>query len=642
MNKKIISRITCILLSVCTFASCNYLDVVPVEQVTAGDTMKDRETALGFLYSCYRTVGTSCPFSYKATEASTDEYTQSLSWAEHGQTVSWNRLSAKNLGGHWKACYDFIGHCHLFLRELERTHPRGATEEDKTQWRAEVAFLKAYYHFRLLEQFGPIPVVNEYPSQNISASEMPGRSHYDYVVDYIVQSCDEAAQVLPAYYNNDEDWGRATSTLCKALKARTLVYAASDLWNGKFPYPNWENKNYETPGYGKELVSKTYNSKKWERALTACQEALTFATTDGQRKLMQTEDAMKLADRYGVPLAYVPGIDAGTPEGEAFLQKVLLMRYILQTYETDGNKEIIWGTFEADDNFQASLPSRIIKNVNTGDWKHGWAGMSPCLYSIEHFYTENGKLPEKDAEFANKSDWFKSAGVANRPEITRLNAQREPRFYAWMSFDGDDYSQLMVNGAPLRVNMRDKEVHGYNPEAYNRDWSTTGYLNKKFCQPNMRCNTSGSYNFTKYARPLFRLAELYLNQAECYAALGDVEGVLKSLNPVRTRAGVPALTETDVNSDMSLMDWARSERFVELWGEGHRYYDVRRWMIAPNQLKAGAREGLNALVRNPSFEVFNQRTVINQPFQWESRMYLLPIGTDELYSDPQLVQAPGY
>lgn len=95
------------------------------------------------------------------------------------------------------------------------------------------------------------------------------------------------------------------------------------------------------------------------------------------------------------------------------------------------------------------------------------------------------------------------------------------------------------------------------------------------------------------------------------------------------------------------MDWVRNERFVELYEEGHRYYDLRRWAIAPNMLKAGVRYGLNGLgAANPSFEQFNQPTLINQPFTWDNRLYLLPVwtgnGIDELYSNPQMVQAPNY
>ena len=93
-----------------------------------------------------------------------------------------------------------------------------------------------------------------------------------------------------------------------------------------------------------------------------------------------------------------------------------------------------------------------------------------------------------------------------------------------------------------------------------------------------------------------------------------------------------------------MMDWVRNERFVELWGEGHRFYDVRRWMTAPQTLRAGAREGLNVLGAgmNPSFNELNKRTVINQQFQWHNHMYLWPIKASEIYNNPQLVQAPEY
>lgn len=106
--------------------------------------------------------------------------------------------------------------------------------------------------------------------------QFPGRSHYDYCVDYVVRLLEEAEADLPAVVA-DDDAGRATSTICKALKARVLLTAASPLWNGSFPYKNWKNTNYETPGYGKELVSNQYSAQKWERALTACEEALTLA-----------------------------------------------------------------------------------------------------------------------------------------------------------------------------------------------------------------------------------------------------------------------------------------------------------------------------------------------------------------------------
>lgn len=51
-----ISRMAQVLIVSCCLASCNYLDVIPPAQADFDDTMKDEETTLGFLYSCYAGV----------------------------------------------------------------------------------------------------------------------------------------------------------------------------------------------------------------------------------------------------------------------------------------------------------------------------------------------------------------------------------------------------------------------------------------------------------------------------------------------------------------------------------------------------------------------------------------------------------
>jgi hypothetical protein len=120
---------------------------------------------------------------------------------------------------------------------------------------------------------------------------------------------------------------------------------------------------------------------------------------------------------------------------------------------------------------------------------------------------------------------------------------------------------------------------------------------------------------------------------------------LDNINIIRRRAGVPELDESDCDEKMSILDWVRAERTIELFGEGHRYHDLRRWMLAPEKLATGVRRGLDSFesrTENPSFEQFNTEVVINQPFAWSDRMYILPISMHEVYSDPQLVQAPGY
>lgn len=625
------------------FASCDYLDVVPPEQPEFKDTMTDATDAVNFINSCYIAVESCAPFVYSTYEWSTDESVDPPLWNGNNQRTAWNLWSPTNAAGYWDGYYNYNGHCHMFLDILADNDPRGATEADKARWRSEAEFLKAYYHSRLLAMYGPVPIVDQRLPQSTMPEDMPGRSHYDYVVDYIVNKLDEAAPNLPATGQAD-DWGRATSTTAKAIKGRVLLYAASDLWNGKFPYPDWKNTNYETPGYGKELVSHTYDPQKWQRALDANLDALQYAEKEGGRSLVDMNNLPRtLAD---LPVPYIPGVDTTTVEGKEFAKRVLMLRSITNSDENDGNKEIIWGVFMQGDrqwiNF-ATWPKRIAQYNN--NWVDGWCAISPTLYSAEHYYTVNGKLPEKDGEFAQKNEWFTSANINDRSEVIKLHVNREPRFYASLSFDGDDYSPIMCDGKPLRINLRDANKQGYNHDLFYRDYTVTGYISKKYTSPEIRISSvTGLDNRKNYAKPLFRLAELYLNVAECYAALGDNKNAIKYLNPIRKRAGIPELEETDITSDMTMMDWVRNERFVELWGEGHRFYDVRRWMTAPQTLRAGAREGLNVLGAgmNPSFNELNKRTVINQQFQWHNHMYLWPIKASEIYNNPQLVQAPEY
>lgn len=639
-------------LSFGVLVSCDYLDVVPPEQATTSDTMKDRNSANGFINSCYIAVESTTPFPYKNYEWSSDESVHSGQWSEDSQKAAWNLYSDTNAAGWWNACYNYIGHCHMFLNLLEQyNNPTGATEEDKARWKAEAQFLKAYYHFRLLEMYGPIPIVDDRMPQSTLPGEFPGRSHFDYVVDYICNQKlnDETINALPDV-TNAQEWGRATSIAALALKGRVLLYAASPLWNGKFPYPDWKNTNYETPGYGTELVSRQEDMSKWDRALEANLAALKAAESVGERKLVDMDNVP--SNIRDVPIPYIAGVDTSTVEGKEFAKRVLMLRTITSSNEDDGNKEIIWGVFLQGSNAWmtfAQCPPRVLCfNEADNRWADGWGAINPTLYSIEHFYTKNGKLPDLDPSFPKGDERFERAGilVKGHENVIKLNTNREPRFYAMFSFDGDDYSPIMKDGEPLTINMLSSKAQGYGWDQNGRNYIEGGYLTKKYISPSVRYSSiDGASDSKNYAKPLFRLAELYLNVAECYAAKGEVGNALIYLNRIRERAGLQGLTESEVAaSGMSITDWVRNERFIELWGEGHRYYDVRRWLLAPQQLKAGAREGLNMLGagKDPTFEAFNKRTVIKQPFQWDNRMYLWPIAWTEISNDPQLVQAPGY
>lgn len=618
----------------CSVTSCDFLEVVPAEKPTLPDATKDYTTTLGFLYSCY--AGIQNPVYFAKPEGSSDEFAIPGLWSYACQSVGYGLYNPHNLLDHrWGNYYRFIGQCHLFLQELENA--KGVTESDKIRWTAEAKFLIAYYHFEVLRFYGPCPITDSYVAMDTPNSQYNGRSHYDYVTDWIVDLLDDASiNGLPTTIKANE-WGRATVAIAKAIKARALLYAASPLWNGEFPYSDWPNK-VETPGYGKELVSKTYDKSKWERALTACNEAISAAEDEGFGLFRDEE----LYTKSNVSLPYIPGM-SDNEEYDAFKKKVLLMRYVLTAKPTEGNKEFIWGLNTGDDAMIIhSLPTRILQQQN-GNWYSGYSGIAPTLNSVEYFYTENGKTPAMDDDFAREEEWFTSANLNGREDIIKLNTRREPRFYAWFAFDGGDYGSKIKDGHPLKLQLRNNQLQGLNPGLFNRDHCSTGYMTQKYLRPDAIVNASGSLaTGGNPPRPLVRMAELYLNLAECQASLGQKDAI-STLNIIRNRAGVPDLKESDITAEKPLIEWVRNERFIELWGEGHRYFDVRRWVQGPKYFAAGKRRALNIEEKqNPTFEEFNKPIQLARPYVWESRMYLAPVFYNESYKNPQMVQAPGY
>ncbi len=675
MNMK--KNILIILAAALSFSSCNFLDVVPPQSMDVDDAMRDKDRAIAYLYSGYEY----CTEIYKQHlvrnyVSSVDEYGLPDSWGVNSQRTAWG---LPNSGEVWDRNFDnackYIGRVNHFLYLLDSgVVPQHSTAEDIKRWRAECNFLLGHYHMHMLFAIGPCPIMDHwYDDTSMSKYDFPGRSHFNYCVERICQWFDAAAQDLPETVI-DNELGRATKSAALALKARTLLYAASDFWNGGCPdmFKNWRNDRYETPGYGTALMNTEYDPKKWESARLACQEALDAALAAG-RKLFQLEDAKAVRINQDIELPSIP-LKGDSEEDLEFREYVSLMQYIFATPDTEGNKETVWGIGnEIKNRFNGSIgylewtntaTPPAITNFN-GTIIGGRGGVSPFLYTIENFYTENGKLPKDDASFTPESDWYSLTDIEvtyeeevevndvveiktkTRKPITNINCNREPRFYAWMSFDGAEYATKISAGKPLFIDMCDPQKQGYNTNTTYGDINITGYLCRKFIQPNYIVSSEMSMddNLKQQAVrsipfAVVRMAELYLNLAECYAMEGNKTDALTNLNIIRQRAGVPELTESDL-AGRPLMEWVKNERFIELWGEGHRYFDLRRWCMAPEYLKAGVRKGLSYGKDNTP-EKLNVPREVNQPFVWEDRMYLQPVVYYEVDSNPQLVQAPEY
>ena len=124
--------------------------------------------------------------------------------------------------------------------------------------------------------------------------------------------------------------------------------------------------------------------------------------------------------------------------------------------------------------------------------------------------------------------------------------------------------------------------------------SVTGYQQIKY----VTGTDCDSYNISYNDLIIFRMGEVYLNFAEALAELGTLtqEDLDKSINKLRSRAGMPDMNKDEANAnpdpylmspetgypgvegpDMGVILEIRRERTVELAQEGFRYYDIVRW-----------------------------------------------------------------
>lgn len=629
--------------------SCDYLDVVPVEQVTIEDAYKKPELTLAYLYSCYSGLNKWNPVDYYNEDvSSTDEYVLPPSWNGDAYNLQTNQRSSATGGGwHWRYCgYDPIRTCHMFIDIVDKAP--NLTDDQRRIWKAEAKFLVAYYHFMVLRKYGPCPIMDHAYPNDATGDQLPGRSHYDAVTKFIVDLIDDVMPDLPDRWTGG-DWGRADKVIAKAVKARALLYAASPQWNGNTLYESgrlkWENTRWETPGYGKQLVNPVYSEQKWKDARDACQEALDFALRQGLELYQESNfDELK---------------DVSSSQKE-FMRYVFRMRYALlsRANATGKCQEVVWGLAEQSLVVSGCLPRRMFEKTD-GTWQDGWSGVSPTLEAIKQFYTKDGYPITDVNHFYPQDEWYELAGkkiVDNEPsysgkidanEIIKLNTNREPRFYAWMAFNGGEYGTKIVKEMPIILKMRDENTQGYNPAISNRDYCRTGFLSQKWCHPSLAYKDNGSSNSGSFTspRPLIRMAELYLNLAECHAALGEEEAFLETINPVRTRAGINALSSSDIpHGKDDMTEWVRRERFIEFYGEGIRFYDMRRWLKGKEIMGKGL-HGMNMVeFTGPTVEQFNRETVMPEykEVSWDDRLYLIPLYYEEADKSDNLVQAPGY
>ncbi len=413
-----------------------------------------------------------------------------------------------------------------------------ATQEEKNLIAGQLYFFRAWNHFMLMQYWGGLPYIDVVLDAN-SVFNLP-RLNYQATAEKAAEDFQKAADLLPIDWDQTAA-GKATlgKNAVRINKVMALAYKGKDLlWAGS-PMMNQESTG-----------NATYNADFCKRAADAFAEALKICEETGRYELADW-------DHY---------------------QEIF---YTYKQNKLNGLKEVLF-----------------------------WENMATCHIGVWRWNLVNDWRPPlinnsgiKCYPAANYTDYFGMANGLPIPDITKPDAasgynpeypykDRDPRFYYNFIYDAVktvlDGSKILKDGLP---DEHKQYASLYEGGLYRTDTPSkcvfTGYMNKKFTSQYM--NDFDDYKEgTVLVMPLMRLADVYLMYAESAAAgygsatasaSGYSLSAVGAINKVRARAGVAGVDSKFLGSVDDFMSEVRRERAVELSFEGHRFTDLRRWLL---------------------------------------------------------------
>ena len=513
----------------------------------------------------------------------------------------------------WNYIYQNIQNINTILANIDNVPtPTSAEEALKTQVKGEAYFIRAYEYSMLLMNYGGAVIATQ-PFELGGDFLSMTRSSLQETLDQVLADADAAIANLPATIEQ----GRATRGAAAALKARVLLFCASDLVNGGYEASN-------------PLVSFTSGSQaaRWAAARDAAK-----AVIDG------TYGSYDLVGTY---------TDPPSPLSEADVQTYADNYFSIFDQKAGWNSETIWGI-----QFPLTAGNQNRANIWYGpNGYHNWGNNDPTEPAVRQYEMADG-TPFVWDKYSPGDDLLRTATAAQLAADPERNPYvgREPRFYGTVLFDGAPWQARPSDATGFDPYNKVQTGHFYNNDgtvsAFGIDtrqglienWNGTknGYYLKKFMDP----GTVGQYYRNTNTWVEFRFAEILMNYAEACIEIGgaDLQNGIDAMNKVRNRAGLPDRVTTD---QAQARTWVRHERFIEFFAEGHEWYDMRRWMTAPDVIENVYEMKIKHFA-NGDAEWKIDLTAMPDARSWASdKFYWVPLARSEMNKAPQLQQNPGY
>jgi len=523
-------------------------------------------------------------------------------------------FSHTGYGGYlrWPFLYSNIQNINSILSNIDDVPLKSGEDVLAKRLKGEAYFLRAYEYATLLMTHGGVILSSE-PWELGQDYSTVTRSTIAQTLDFVLADIQSAIDILKDYPTIEQ--GRANQGAAAALKSRVLLFCSGMLTNGGYEASN-------------TLVS--------------------FPAGSQTGLLQQARDAAKdiMDGDYGTYALTGSTDDPVLPLTDAQVQAYSDNYFNIFAQKGKWNSEVIWG-------IQYALTGG--NAITTNRWNgpcgyHNWGNNNPTEPAVRSFEMADGTPFVWDNGQGEYLRTATAAELAADPYKSPYYG-REPRFYAIVFYHGAPWQARPSDAAAFDPYNKVQSGYFYNDdntlkiagvdtrqgliEAWNG--TKTGYYLKKLMDP----TTQGQYFNNTNTWLEFRYGEILLNYAEACIELGgaDLQPGLDALNMVRNRAGLPDRVTADQDEARAFI---RHERAIEFFGEGHRWYDLRRWMefgnVVENVYEMKVKEFTNG-----NFEWFydlnaraDERTWGGDKFNW------LPIIRDEMNKAPQLQQNPGY
>lgn len=236
-------KVIYVLFIVFTFTSCDVLDLKPLDKVSDADVWEDSALIELYVNASYNYI--KHEFGQDMICAASDEVYCIHNWSnqwiiQKGELTSDNVVNLSSKMNFWGTAYSSIRSINIFFDRIEKAPVEAAMRKRMI---GEMKFIRSFVYANLIWRYGGVPIITGV--FDLNQDYTVSRDSYENCVDFIIKELDEAIALLPGKMDGDNK-GRASGNACKALKARILLYAASEQNNPEHNRGKWEKAKEAT------------------------------------------------------------------------------------------------------------------------------------------------------------------------------------------------------------------------------------------------------------------------------------------------------------------------------------------------------------------------------------------------------------